>query len=216
MTSIVHERPLEASEARFVITRVMQHAKYWKDFNVDLMCKTATIIWNIAEVITLKKVVSKQGTEAVNPVLLDKKKKKRNESDWQVNVKKRKLNSVEVYEIVGKRKGKISTKQKVTLKEPCMEKCRLACFKEFTNEVRQKILDDYLDLPNADRKRKYIVCLVTLKEKVRERKRNVPVEKQRNRTSTRTYYLKHPDIDEETRVCQKMFLNTLGIEEKTV
>ena len=36
------------------------------------------------------------------------------------------------------------------------------------------------------------------------------------RNTTRTYYLKHPENDDETQVCQKMFLNTLSIDEKSV
>ena len=76
-TSTVHGKPLKAGEARFFITRVMRDAEFWKEFEVDVMCVGAPIMWKIADVIIPQnKAVSKQGTEATNPVLLDVKKKK--------------------------------------------------------------------------------------------------------------------------------------------
>ena len=119
------------------------------------------------------------------------------------------------YEITAKRKKNL----KVHLKPACPDTCRLRCSEIFNDEYRQELLENYLALSNITHKRQYLLNLVAVKPKVRERKR--PSDegaecKRRNRDCTRTYFLQHPIEKEHTQVCQKMFLNTLCVDEKSV
>ena len=201
-------------------TTDLSSPRVWKEFNIDIMCAGSPISWRLLDVSVLQKVtIPRQGTESTYPTVLQTKKVKQKESEWQINVKKAKLSSGEGYEITGKRKKKIVKKSKVHLKPACPDTCRLRCSEIFNDESRQDILENYLALSNITHKRQYLLNLVAVKPKVRERKR--PSDegaecKRRNRDCTRTYFLQHPIEKEHTQVCQKMFLNTLCVDEKSV
>ena len=65
---------------------------FGKEFNIDIMCAGSPISWKLLDVSVLQKVtIPRQGTESTYPTVLQTKKVKRKESEWQINVKKAKL-----------------------------------------------------------------------------------------------------------------------------
>ena len=216
----VHGIPISENESRFFITKVLKDARSWKEFDFDKMDMGSAILWDKNCVKRITQARPTSGTEMSTPIVLEKKKRKRNEEQWQSNIKKAKLASGEGYVIEGKRKGKEAIKKKVTLKPPCDGTCRKQCRLQFTDVDRQKMLDSYLKLPNITEKRCFLSKLVTVQPKSRTRKhKNSGVAvSSRNRSSSRIYsFIKSTDSGEQfIPVCQKMFLSTFDIDEKSV
>ena len=133
-TTTIHGKRNEKGEGRFFITKILKDARVWKEINIDKMCAESPILWKPLDVSVLQKVtIPLQGTESTYPTVVQTKKVKQKESEWQINVKKAKLSSGEGYEIRGKRKGKNVKKSKVHLKPACPDTCRLR-FSEIFND----------------------------------------------------------------------------------
>ena len=98
-------------------------------------------------------------------------------------------------------------------------KCRAKCREMITDEARQKIFEEYLDLKSIDRRRdfhcRYVKQIPTERSRVRkvlkDGTKNVQgMEEGSRRTLSRVYYLG------EVKVCKKMYLNTLQISMQTI
>ena len=97
-TTTIHGKRIEKGEGRFFITKVLKDARVWKELNTDKMFAGSPISWKLLDV--------SRNRVSTYPTVLQTKKVKQKESEWQINVKKAKLSSGEGYEITGKRKGK--------------------------------------------------------------------------------------------------------------
>ena len=164
----VHGNEIKEGQSRFFITKILKNARSWKQFSVDEMVVGSAIMWDMNSVKRVTKlIICEGGTEVVVPTVLPERKTKRNESEWQKNVKKRKLNSGEGYELVEKRTGKTVSREQVKLKPPCPPTCKKQCRLSFSDEERQVMLDNYLRSENITQKRLYLSKLVVVKPKQR-------------------------------------------------
>lgn len=135
-------------------------------------------------------------------------KRTRNESEWKGNKRKKARTSGQEY--TSSRNTKIRARQ---LKGCCKETCKLKCFKVFSNEERQNILQSFWNKDvDYDRKRQFVASCVD----------ETPVQRRRNRNGTRegkrivTYIYTLTSHGSRTRVCKRFFLNTLDISQNFV
>ena len=95
-----------------------------------------------------------------------------------------------------------------TLKQRCNCKSNLNC-KDVPDEVREKLFKDYWAIGSLQTQREFIFRHVETSEIGRKTTEGVS-----RRKLSKKYFL-HISKDKKVRVCQTMFLNTLGISEKT-
>ena len=219
----MHGRPLGESMGRFCIVDVLARACDYPGFDPDKHSNGAFISWNLLDTESIKRVVieEEQGTEALIPkVSLNSPAKKRDEGKWIRNIKKRSSNSGKSCTLVcskGKNKGKEIKCNGKELKASCGEECKLKCSEEFGEEERKKLFDAYWALADINEKRAYLVSRIERCEV----KRRMSKEAKKNRQNTFEYWFPDPDPQMYSqgyniRVCQKMFLNTLGISSLSV
>lgn len=129
------------------------------------------------------------------------KKKKQAPKNWKKNVVKQLRNSGQAYTSVSKSK---KTFDKKSLKQPCGDKCRLQCSSKFTNEERQKILDEYWSLGDIEKQRSFLLKnMITVNPKYRYKR-----EGSHRKENKAFYYNKD---GKQIRVCKKFFMATLDI-----
>ena len=140
-----------------------------ENFDSDVHCIGAAILWNIAEIQRLIAAeVGELGTEAQKLSGLSKRKRKRDPSKWIKNVKKLKLAG-------GERKYGAAIDDFDTasplgnISFSC--NCRMVCNEKFTNEERKIINADFWSLNDITAQRSFITKFVTVKPKQRSRKR---------------------------------------------
>lgn len=143
----------------------------------------------------------------------------RRENSPEPLIKKRENKKKIAKELRNKGKEYISVKTKKTvpkkrfLKERCKgevcSKFNHKC-KEFTNEERQKILDDFYNTKDLQLQREYLVRFVSQ----RETKRKNTGKEDSRRKFTVLYSL--PKENDKLSVCKKMFMSTLGVSEKSI
>ena len=165
----VHGQTIGLNQARFFITKIMKDCCKWKNFDSDVHCIGAAILWNIAKIQRLIAAeVGELGTEARKPSVLSKRKRKRDPSKWIKNVKKLKLAG-------GERKYGAAIDDFDTasplgnISFSC--NCRMECYEKFTNEERKIINADFWSLNDITAQRLFITKFVTVKPKQRSRKR---------------------------------------------
>lgn len=94
---------------------------------------------------------------------------------------------------------------------PC--ECKMKCFDTFTQANRSEIFQYYWNIGNHEKQWLYILNYIEVEEP-----KVIKVQRKRDRSRTLIYYLpfnKDANVT-KLRVCKVMFLNTLGIKEKTV
>lgn len=213
---------LLTKKGRFLITKILANTTKWNEFDEDRMSIGSRIAWSLHSVTKIAcEVIPEVGSEAqqVTP-LVTPRGKRSNPDNWERNVKKRKLNSGDAYNITNKR-GKTSVKKGKAPKPPCGPKCRNKCTTNddpMTEVERDVIFYQFWALGDIDLQRCFIINHVKSEKKKRQRIRyNVNKSgKFRVRESTRTYYLTRPNTSEKVKVCSKYFLSTLDIDEKRV
>lgn len=85
--------------------------------------------------------------------------------------------------------------------------------KIFTEKERNEIFKSFWSDISWDQRKIYINCLIKKQETKRHRNRKEQISR---RKFGWAYYLRKPNNDDELRVCKTMFLNTLGLKERTV
>lgn len=214
---MVHGKKINEGFGRFFITKVMQHANAWNEFDIDITCVGSAVLWCKAECSSIKRIeVSTPETEERHPSLLKcTPKKSRNPDQWKRNVRKRMFQEGKEYEETRKtKKGKITKKiQEKAMKKGCDEKCRMKCTNKVSEEARKKIYDAYYSLKSITEKRNFIASRVSEVSTQRNRKRKSTNEtKRRNRNVAYKYsFVSEDDSTANIAICQKMFLDTLVI-----
>ena len=209
----VHGITIQEDEGRFFITKVMRNVIKWKDFDADVMCEGAAILWKKSDIKRRNGVDVNIGTEALHPTPRLERKRKRQPEKWEKNEAKKAKNSGKEFTRKRWKDGKayISTVKRKELKPPCICK-RFKCYEVFTEEIRKKIFDDFYNAADKTIQSQQIAALVKEQKKMRERKRNEA--KIRTRTMSRQYHLFFKG--EAIQCCSVMFLNTFAIDEKRV
>lgn len=206
----VHGKVLQLGEGRFFILKVLRGAIKWGEFDPDVMCNGAAIIWRKSEI--KRRLLKKDefGTEALTPTPRESRKRKRQPENWKTNIKKRAVN--EGKDLSYTKKNEEKTIKKREMKLPCNEKCRIGCSKLFSEEERQKIFEEFYALGDKSLQSTQLASLVIQQSKNRTRKRKE--NNTRNRQFSRTYHFFREG--RLVQVCAKMFLNTFSIDEKRV
>lgn len=99
------------------------------------------------------------------------------------------------------------------LKRGCTLKCRLKCHERVPHDTRLSIFNKYYKLGNKERQWDFVAqCVKIIDKKVTK------ISTSSRRNSSRLYYLNYylNDKYESTRVCLKMFLDTLAISSQVV
>ena len=237
----VHGQTLDKEHGRFYITKALKDANRWKAFNVDKHCVGAAVMWHLKNVWRMmRKPFSEFGTEAAFATPLVGRRRKRNETEWQKNKKKRITNSGIQFDWK-RRKGVVQQfgcERKVG--DRCQDTCRKQC-NEIDEESRQEI-HSFWKLGSHTLQRGFLLDHVKAVAKQRERKRlekkkpkkivelktddgeqeNAIVQQDnkenqpttRNRQYSRVYSL--TTDNGRKAVCQKFFLSTVDIDEKRV
>ena len=178
------------------------------------MSPGSAILWNVTSLKRRSIQVATQGTEAKPPTPLETRKRKRNPENWLIKRRKMATNSGEqlTFEVKKRNGQKVnkSTKKK-ELKPPCGEKCRLECSKNFPEEIRLQIFNDFYATGNRELQQQQLSNLVSVHPKKRPRDKENVNSRQIN---TREYSLSKKGA--LVKVCQKMFLNTFAIDEKRI
>lgn len=100
--------------------------------------------------------------------------------------------------------------KKKSLLPPCS--CRMKCFEKFSNENRETILYNYYNLPKESQQQFIASSVIETDKKVQRVRKNKDVASRRK--YSRLYFLSKGN--ENIKVCQIMFLNTLSITLKQV
>ena len=97
------------------------------------------------------------------------------------------------------------------LGSPCV--CKMECFNKVTQIVRSEMFQYYWNIGDHEKQWLYILNNIEV-----EQPKVVKVQEKRDRARTLIYYLPISINDKlpKLKVCKVMFLNTLGIKEKTV
>ncbi|KAL0833092.1 hypothetical protein ABMA28_001202 [Loxostege sticticalis] len=139
------------------------------------------------------------------------KKRRRNEANWKANIAKRLRNSGKSYQST--KTKKIVPNRK--LKPSCNDKCKFQCGSNFTEEQRQKILNDYWSLGEIEKQWTFIANSVDV---VTPKHRYVKIDSDGNIATTRNnnnaFFLTISGA--KTRVCKQFFKNTLGINNRPI
>ncbi len=218
----IHFKKIEDNEGRFFIRKVLKDVIHYPDFDEDVHCVGAAVMWRKDKCSSVKRPrVETPGTEEIEPILaLSSPRKKVRPETWKKNIKKRHSNEGKGYEGTIKT-GTETIVEKIkenTMRAGCEGKCRMDCTEIYSVEVRRKIFSEFHELPNIEAKRQYLLQRVIRIPKDRTRKRSYDGErKERRREFTYKYTFSDPDIkDYDIAVCQKMFLDTLGISTQMV
>ena len=99
------------------------------------------------------------------------------------------------------------------VKSPCGPKCRLQCSKNFTEEQRQSLFENYWKLGDIEKQREYIANS-TLKLEPRYRYVKIGGRRQEPRANNSAFYLRNDG--EKIRVCKVFFKNTLDITDRAI
>ena len=133
-------------------------------------------------------------------------KRKRNESDWKKNVRKRKRQSgLEYHDALGRKQRK----REVKTKKDCQGKCKFHCSTNITSDERQALFTEFWNLTDTE---KYAFYAKTSERLIKERNRS-KAEKSRRQYSYRYFFVKG---DETVRVCKEFYLSTLDISQRRV
>ena len=221
---------MKETDIRCFITKVLQHAKDWKEFDIDLHCVGAAILWSRKDVQRTKKVeMEKIGTEGQAPVLVDAgSQRKRKQDQWAVNKIKHKVNTGKEHTYV--RKGKTVKVPAKALKPSCKAEaeehvdgndkgaCRKKCSSHISEEERETIFKAYWALGDRYAQWDFIRAHVDSKTPQRRRTRGGVGDPKVKRRSSRNFSTRyHLSVgDRKIEVCQTMFLNTLSISRKVV
>ena len=196
----VHGRSVGEEKARFFIVKILKTCSKWTEFDSDVLCRGAAILWSLNHITRLQpaKNFSQLGTEARQPKVLVKRKRKRNPEKWRKNVKKSRL-----YEELRKY-GSVAENDDGPLdnvKDSCKE-CRKECSTKFTEENRRAINVDFWNLKSITLQRLFITKFVKVKPKNRSRTRETTKSgRRRNRSFARCYTFAHPESGELVEVC---------------
>lgn len=134
-------------------------------------------------------------------------KRARNVNEW-AKCKNKKLNNNGLeYHSVNTKK----LRQCRELGNPCV--CKMKCFDKFTQADRSELFQHYWNIADHEKQWLYILNNTEV-----EQPKVIKVQRKRDRSRTLIYYLPLNKDGKVTklRVCKVMFLNTLGIKEKTV
>lgn len=135
-------------------------------------------------------------------------KRKRNTHTWQRIKSKRLKNLGQSYQNATGREVPAKI-----MKGGCTEKCRLKCHEKLPDKVRQEIFNFFYKLGSKVRQWNYIANSVQVIDK---KITKISCGESR-RKSSRLYYLNPPEEKHlHTRVCLKMFLDTLAISNQVV
>lgn len=135
-------------------------------------------------------------------------KRKRNPTSWNSNIRKQKRISGAEY--LSKNKTLITAK---SIGSPCQDTCRYKCNIKIPQEVRQVIFKKFWSpFKTIDHKRQFVASSVELQGIKRRRERTG--ERANKKSSTKRFSL---TVDKQkVDVCKKFFLNTLGISQTFV
>ena len=144
------------------------------------------------------------------------KKRKRNEENWQANLRKKAVNTGKKFTWKSRKGEEKGCSRDRKIGKRCKETCKKDC-KKISDKDREMILKSFWESGEAILQRAFILDNVKAAPKARERKRtkdNKKAVKPRNRASTRIYQL--PCNQEKVTVCSQFFLSTLCIDERRV
>ena len=101
-------------------------------------------------------------------------------------------------------------------KPPCGETCKKNCNNEFCEEERETIFKEFWKIGDINLQSAFPVAHVNVTENEGTRLRDTCKTKRRKKNHTRSYFFNNPTTQSLLPVCQKFFLNTLCIDEKTI
>lgn len=131
-------------------------------------------------------------------------KRVRNESQWQKNIKKKLRNEGKEYTSGSNLKVVPARKLGV----PCNEKCRLKCINSISNDERKVIHEKYWQIGDINRQREFIMRhIFSIHPKYRDR-----LDSKRSLNYGYTFEVNNVSI----RVCKTMFMSTLGISSRVI
>lgn len=91
--------------------------------------------------------------------------------------------------------------------------CKMQCSTQFTEDIRSELFQYYWAIGNHEKQWLFILKYLEVEEP-----KVIKVQRKRDRSRTLLYYLplKRDSVVTKVRVCKVMFINTLGISEKSV
>lgn len=136
-------------------------------------------------------------------------KRKINKSNCMRSINKKLRNSGKEY-IMGSTGKKVRKERKID--PPCTEKCKLKCFKNFTEEERMVFFHSYWDLGDLQKQRIFIKSSMEIIQPAYRYVREGGTRKKRDNNNAFFLYRN----GEKVRVCKLFYRNTLNITNRTI
>lgn len=214
----VHFQAIGKDQGRFFITKVYLNAASWEHFNEDFHSDGAAILWNLGNIEKQEMEVNHE-PHGQQPILLENRKRKRNEDQWKQTIKKLKVNCGQEYTYKRAKTGEVKTRQARLVKEGCKQSCKRKCQSKINENERKLINKKYWQMGNINSQAMFLINLVQTTSVKRRVKKQASIssgaQEESRRSQSLNYHLEIAN-GQHIQVCKTFFLATLDISEKRI